>query len=62
MLRLWLMCRPQPGMIGGMAAGWVPVTGHLPESGGVGDQAAIMLDALDIMDAAAAQLRPKPGG
>lgn len=36
--------------------------GLLPESGGVGDQAAIMIDALQIMDAAEAELRKRLGG
>lgn len=49
MVRLWRAYRPSPGRIAGMAAGYLPVVGHLPESGGVGEQAAIMLDAFDIM-------------
>lgn len=40
MLRLWRMAYP------GMGAG------HLPDSGGVMDQAAVMLDAFSIMNAA----------
>lgn len=39
-----------------MAAGLVPVPGYLPESGGLGDQAAVMIDAFGVMDAAEAQL------
>lgn len=56
MVQLWRISRPQPGRIGGMAAGIVPVAGHLPEAGGAGDQAAIMLDAFAIMDRAEAEL------
>ncbi|MGQ9367697.1 hypothetical protein [Azospirillum sp. ST 5-10] len=57
MLHLWRAYRPAPGRVGGMASGIVPVTGHLPEAGGWGDQAAVMMDAFAIMDAADADLR-----
>lgn len=56
MVRYWRAYRPHPGRIGGMAAGIIPATGHLPESGGYGDQAAIMLDAFEIMSGAEAEL------
>lgn len=56
MVQLWRAYRPQPGRIGGMAAGVVPVAGHLPEAGGAGDQAAIMMDAFAIMTDAEAEL------
>ncbi|CAO3453860.1 hypothetical protein [Azospirillum argentinense] len=56
MVRLWRAYRPAPGRIGGMAAGVFPVAGHLPEAGGYGDQAAILLDAFEIMSAAEAEL------
>ncbi|MFC5358262.1 hypothetical protein [Azospirillum himalayense] len=56
MVRFWRAYRPAPGRIVGMAAGVVPVAGHLPEAGGYGDQAAIMLDAFEIMSAAEAEL------
>lgn len=56
MVSLWRAFRPRPGQIGGMAAGVVPVAGHLPESGGYGEQAAVMLDAFDAMTAAEAEL------
>ncbi|MBK3734948.1 hypothetical protein GAY29_17935 [Azospirillum brasilense] len=56
MVRLWRAFRPAPGRIGGMAAGVVPVTGHLPEAGGYGEQAAIMLDAFEVMIRAEAKL------
>ena len=56
MVRLWRAYRPAPGRIGGMAAGVVPVMGHLPEAGGYGEQAAIMLDAFEIMSRAEAEL------
>ncbi|MBB6251430.1 hypothetical protein [Nitrospirillum iridis] len=52
MLSIWQACRPRPGRIGGMAAGIIPASTHLPQAGGVMDQAAIMLDALDAMDRA----------
>lgn len=61
MLRLWRAYRPAPGRIGGMAAGVIPVTGHLPEAGGSGEQAAIMIEAFGIMDAAEAQLLAESG-
>ncbi|PWC86048.1 hypothetical protein TSH100_13820 [Azospirillum sp. TSH100] len=56
MVQLWRAYRPQPGRIGGMAAGVVPVVGHLPDAGGTGDQAAIMMDAFAIMSDAEAEL------
>ncbi|MGE0715651.1 MAG: hypothetical protein AB7P02_09420 [Alphaproteobacteria bacterium] len=46
MVRIWNQYRG-----GGMGAG------HLPEAGGTGDQAAIMMDALLAMDAAEGELR-----
>lgn len=52
MVRIWRACRPRPGRICGMAAGIIPTATHLPEAGGVMDQAAIMMDALDVMDRA----------
>ncbi|BBK30314.1 hypothetical protein EDC65_2241 [Stella humosa] len=45
MLRFWAAWRG-----GGMGPG------HLPAAGGYGDQAAIMMDALHLMDAADARL------
>lgn len=56
MVRLWRAYRPQPGVIGGMAAGMLPVVGHLPEAGGTGDQAAAMLDAFAVMTGAENEL------
>lgn len=56
MVRYWRAYCPHPGRIGGMAAGIIPAAGHLPEAGGYGDQAAIMLDAFEIMSAAEAEL------
>lgn len=50
MLTIWLHCRR--GEFGG---------GLLPAAGGVGDQAAIMLDALGTMDAAEAAIRKERG-
>lgn len=45
MVRLWSLYRG-----GGMGVG------HLPETGGAGDQAAIMIDAFGVMEAMAAKL------
>lgn len=45
MLGLWQMYRG-----GGMGGG------HLPDAGGAGDQAAIMMDCFRVMDAALAEL------
>ncbi len=56
MVRLWRAYRPQPGRIDGMASGVIPVPGHLPESGGYGEQAAVMMEAFAIMSAAEAEL------
>lgn len=39
-----------------MAAGLIPVSGHLPQLGGVIDQGAWLLDAFDIIDNAYAEL------
>jgi len=50
MLRVWALTRT--GGLGG--------TRLLPDRGGILDQAAIMLDALAVMDDQADQLRPKP--
>jgi hypothetical protein len=47
MVRVWLACRPS-GMGGARL---------LPDAGGVLDQAAVMLDALGIMDDEAARLQ-----
>jgi len=56
MLRLWRAYRPVPGQIAGAAGGVVPAAGHLPESGGAGEQAAIVMDAFDVMSQAEAEL------
>ena len=48
MMQLWYMARGN-----GFSAG------VLPEAGGVGDQAAIMMDAFSVMNAAWAELEPK---
>ncbi|MGF7176996.1 hypothetical protein [Azospirillum doebereinerae] len=56
MVQFWRAYRPPPGRVAGMAGGIIPVAGHLPEAGGFGDQAAIMLDAFAIMTAAEAEL------
>lgn len=61
MLVLWRQYAPRPGRIAGMAAGILPVVGHLPEAGGVGDQAAIMIDAFEIMSAAQQRLEAGKG-
>lgn len=57
MISLWRICRPPHGMIGGMAAGFIPAPQVLPEAGGVLDQSAWLLDAFSILDAADAERR-----
>ncbi len=57
MVRMWAAFAPEPGRIGGMSAGVIPVTGHLPEAGGYGDQAAITLDGFAVMSSAWSELR-----
>jgi hypothetical protein len=57
MVRFWAAYAPEPGRIAGMSAGVLPVQGHLPEAGGFGDQAAVMLDAFAVMSAAWAEMR-----
>jgi len=52
---------PPPGRIGGMAAGLMPVTGHLPEAGGSLDQGAWLMEAFGILNAAEAKLAPPLG-
>lgn len=54
MIRLWRAARGHYG--NGLGGGIV-----LPEAGGLLDQAAILLDAFDVMDAAEAQLRAQWG-
>lgn len=47
-----------------MAAGAImsgPIGGHLPESGGVLDQANCTLESLAILEAAYQAIKPKPG-
>jgi hypothetical protein len=51
-VRLWRICRPPPGRIGGMAAGYLPVSGPLPEAGGALDQGAWLMAAFDILTVA----------
>lgn len=48
MVTIWRRCRA--GEFG---------PGALPQTGGVGEQAAIMMDALDAMDTALSVLRPE---
>lgn len=56
MLVLWRLYAPPPGRIAGMAGGIIPAAGFLPDAGGAGDQAAIMLEAFGVMSAAEAEL------
>lgn len=56
MLILWRAYAPPPGRIAGMAAGVLRTVGHLPEAGGAGEQAAVMLDAFECMTAVEAQI------
>lgn len=56
MLPVWRRCRPGRIVAAGLGAAFhATIPAALPEAGGVLDQAAIMLEALDIMDDAAAQ-------
>lgn len=50
MLTIWCACR---------ASGFGP--GHLPAAGGAGDQSALMMDCLNLMNAAEAKLRKARG-
>lgn len=51
MLTLWRAYRGGgPGLFGGGGGG------HLPDAGGAGDQAAVMLDAFAAMSGAAAEI------
>jgi hypothetical protein len=66
LLDLWQRCRGGnvTGQIGGMAAGIIlsdPIGGHLPEAGGVLDQANCTMESLAIIEAAYQALRPRPG-
>lgn len=47
------------GLIKGMAAGAIPVVGHLPETGGLLDQSAWLMSAFDVLDAAYYDLKPE---
>ena len=63
---LWQRCRggSVTGEIRGMAAGAIvsdPIGGHLPESGGVLDQANCTMESLAVLEAAYQAIRPKPG-
>jgi hypothetical protein len=47
-----------------MAAGIIlsdPIGGHLPEAGGLLDQANCTMESLAIIEAAYQELRPRPG-
>jgi hypothetical protein len=64
LLNLWQRCRggSVTGQIGGMAAGILlsdPIGGHLPEAGGVLDQANCTMESLAILEAAYQALRPR---
>ena len=66
MVQLWGLFRggrtvmQTAGMGGGAAmASFTP--GHLPESGGAGEQSALMLEAFSVMSAAAQQLEREHG-
>lgn len=55
MLSIWRHWRQTAGPLGGGP-------GHLPDAGGVQDQAAVMLDALEAMSAAEAAIRKERKG
>lgn len=44
-----------------MAAGAIPIVGHLPEPGGVLDQSAWLLEAFSILNTVEAKLAPPVG-
>jgi len=52
---------PPPGRIGGMAAGVMPVVGHLPEAGGTLDQGAWLMTAFELLGGFEAKLQPPMG-
>jgi hypothetical protein len=45
----------------GMAAGVVPIVGHLPETGGTLDQCAWLMDAFSILNEVDAKMAPPVG-
>jgi hypothetical protein len=49
-VELWRACRPQPGVMRGMTAGFFPVPATLPEAGGALDQGAWLQHAFDLLD------------
>ncbi len=53
MLQLWAAARGQPSGMGGHSGG------TLPDAGGAGDQAAVMMDAIACMTSAWAELEPR---
>ena len=52
---------PPAGRIVGMAAGFIPITGHLPESGGTLDQSVWLLEAFAILNDTEQKLAPPVG-
>jgi len=52
---------PPPGKIVGMAAGYLPIVGHLPEDGGVLDQSVWLLEAFAILNSVESKLAPPTG-
>jgi hypothetical protein len=52
---------PPAGRIVGMAAGVIPIVGHLPEAGGTLDQSAWLLEAFSILNDTEQKLAPPTG-
>jgi hypothetical protein len=52
---------PPPGRIVGMAAGILPIVGHLPEPGGMLDQGAWLMEAFVILNNVESKLAPPVG-
>lgn len=45
----------------GMAAGFIPIVGHLPEAGGVMDQSVWLMEAFNILTDVEHKLAPPTG-
>ena len=60
-MRLWRFARPPVGRIVGMAAGVIPVVGHLPEEGGTLDQSAWLMEAFALLNDYEQKFAPPTG-
>lgn len=61
MVRLWRLAYPPHGRIVGMAAGIIPIVGHLPEAGGTLDQASWVMEAFGLLNSYEMKFAPPPG-